>query len=118
MKRVVTSVFAFIFILSLGTVRAVYFDKTCTEIQQAINESIRLAEGGNYPAAATVAQNAEDLWDSKKYLLSYVVNRGYIYEVDARLTGLSQLSSEEAKEEFLSCAEQVIQALDYVSHDK
>lgn len=118
MKRVVTSIFAFIIMLSLGTVSTVYFDKTCTEVQSAINEAIRLAERGNYENAATVAQNAENLWDSKKKLLSYVVNHGYIYEVDERLTGLSQLSSEEAKEEFLSCAEQAVQALDYVKSDK
>ena len=66
MKRVVTSIFAFIIMLSLGTVSTVYFDKTCTEVQSAINEAIRLAESGNYENAATVAQNAENLWDSKR----------------------------------------------------
>ena len=118
MKRVVTAVFAFIIMLSLGTVSTVYFEKTCTEVQQVVNEAIRLAENGNYSEAKTVAQNAENFWDSKRTLLSFVINHSYLYEIDTRLTGLSQLSSEEAKEEFLSCAEQAVQALEFVMSDR
>lgn len=118
MKRIVISVFAFLLILSVGVVGYVYFEKSCTEVTQAVNEAIRLAEDGSYDRAAEVAQNAEHFWEERKKILSYYVNHGYLYEVDARITGLSQLSAEESKEEFLSCAEQVVQALEYVMSDK
>lgn len=109
-----TAVIAFIIIICIGFVSAVCFEETCSEVSDAVNESIRLAKLGEYSSAATAAENAERFWEKRRQLLRFTVNHGLLYEVDARITGLSQLSTEEAKEEFLSCAEQTIQAIEYI----
>lgn len=118
MKRIAAAVFAFVIMLSLGIVSSLYFNKTCLEVTSAVNESIRLAQLGDFESAASAAQNAENFWESRRQLLSFVVNHGFLYEVDTRLTGLSSLSTEDAKEEFLASAEQAAQALSYVMNDK
>lgn len=114
MKRIVTAVLAFLIIICIGLVSSVYFSETCKELSSGVNESIRLARLGDFSAAAAAAENAEKFWEKRRQLLRFTVNHGLLYEVDARITGLSQLSTEEAKEEFLSCAEQTIQAIEYI----
>lgn len=118
MKRIVASVTGFLLILATGIAGCVWFDKTCTEIESSINESIRLTEQGQYAEAATVVQNTENFWEECHPLLSLYINHSHLYEISIRLTGLAQLSAEESKEEFLSGAEQAIQALEYVMSDK
>ncbi len=118
MKRIAITVLAFLIMLSIGVANALYFDKTCRETASAVNEAIRQAKSGNFSAAAKTAQNAENFWSRKRRLFNYTVNHGLLYEVDSRITGLSALSSEEAKEEFLATAEQTAEALNYVINDK
>ncbi len=118
MKRIVAAVFAFVAVLCIGIVNSVYFDKVCGETLSIVNESIRLAEEGSFSAARETAQTAENFWEGRRGLLVYTVNHGFLYEVDARLTGLSALSTEDAKEEFLASAEQAAEALTYVMSDK
>ncbi len=118
MKRIVFSFIAFLTVAAIGVAGAFYFDKTCREVSDAIEHSVYLAEKGSYGSAAVTVQNAERFWEERRGLLSLYVNHGLLYEVDNRLTGLAQLSSEEAKEEFLATAEQTVQALEYVMRDK
>lgn len=118
MKRIIAAVLGFVLMLSLGIVSTLYFDDTCKKVSATVNEAIRQAKIGDYEAAAETAQKAENFWESRRSLLSFVVNHGFLYEVDSRLTGLSSLSSSEAAEEFLASAEQAAQALFYVMNDK
>ena len=118
MKRIAISFIAFLVILSIGIIGAVYFDITCKEVRSGIEQSIYLAEKGAYASAAVAAQNAESFWEKRRHILQLYINHGLLYEVDSRLTGLAQLSSEEAKEEFLSTAEQAVQAIEYIKKDK
>ncbi|MBO7217929.1 MAG: DUF4363 family protein [Clostridia bacterium] len=118
MKRLIAAVLGFVFVLSLGIVSALYFDKTCKETSDIVNEAISEARQGDFDAAAKAAQRAENFWEGRRKLLSFVQNHGFLYEVDTRLTGLSSLSTADAKEEFLASAEQAIQALNYVMNDK
>lgn len=118
MKRIIAAVLGFVLMLSLGIVSTLYFDDTCKKVTAAVNESIRLAKNEDFESAAETAQKAENFWESRRKLLSFVVNHGFLYEVDSRLTGLSSLSTTDAKEEFLASAEQAAQALNYVMNDK
>ena len=118
MKRIAISFIAFLVILSIGIIGAVYFDITCKEVRSGIEQSIYLAEKGAYASAAVAAQNSERCWEKRRHILKLYINHGLLYEVDSRLTGLAQLSSEEAKEEFLSTAEQAVQAIEYIKKDK
>lgn len=118
MKRIAISFIAFLVILSIGIIGAVYFDITCKEVRSGIEQSIYLAENGAYASAAVAAQNAERFWEKRRHVLKLYINHELLYEVDSRLTGLAQLSSEEAKEEFLSTAEQAVQAIEYIKKDK
>ncbi len=118
MKRIAAAVLGFALVLSLGIISNIYFDNTCRTVLHDVNRSISLAKSGNFEEAAKSAQNAENFWESRRAVLSFTVNHGFLYEVDTRLTGLSSLSSEDAKEEFLSSAEQAAQSLSYVMNDK
>ena len=118
MKRIIIAFSVFLILATAGLVGAVYFDTTCKEVTSAVNEAIRQAERGAYGSAAVTVQNAERFWEKRRKVLNFYVNHGLLYEVDNRLTGLSELSSEEAKEEFLSTAEQVTEAIRYISSDK
>ena len=118
MKRIMFSIITFLVIASIGVAGAIYFENTCNEVQSAINRSIDLAEKGAFGSASVTAQNAERFWERRRRLLQLYINHGLLYEVDSRLTGLAQLSSQEAKEEFLSTAEQAVQAVQYIKKDK
>lgn len=118
MKRIAISFIAFLVIISIGIIGAVYFDITCKEVRSGLEQSIYLAEKGAYASAAVTAQNTERFWEKRRRILNLYVNHGLLYEVDSRLTGLAQLSSEEAKEEFLSTAEQAVQSIEYIKKDK
>ena len=118
MKRIIISLLVFLFLATAGLVGAVYFDTTCKEVSNAVNEAIRQAERGAYGSAAATVRNAERFWERRRKILNFYVNHGLLYEVDNRLTGLAELSSEEAKEEFFSTAEQVTEAISYISRDK
>lgn len=118
MKRIIIAFAVFFILAAAGIFGAVYFDTTCKEVTDAVNEAIRLAEKGAYGSAAVTVRNAERFWEKRRRILTFYVNHGLLYEVDNRLTGLAELSSEEAKEEFLSTAEQVTEAIKYISCDK
>ena len=118
MKRIVVVFSTFLIIFATGIVASVYFDSTCKEVSSSVNEAIRQAERGDFDAAAETVRNSERFWEKRRRLLSFWVNHGLLYEVDNRLTGLAELSSEEAREEFLSTAEQVTEAIKYISGDK
>lgn len=118
MKRIIIAFLVFATLTTVGVVGAVYFDTTCKEVSDAVNEAMRHAERGAYGSAAVTVQNAERFWEKRRKILNFYVNHGLLYEVDNRLTGLAELSSEEAKEEFFSTAEQVTEAIRYISSDK
>lgn len=118
MKRIIAAVLGFVLMLSLGIVSTLYFDDTCKKVSATVNEAIHQAKNEDFEAAAETTQKAENFWESRRKLLSFVMNHGFLYEVDSRLTGLSSLSTDDAKEEFLASAEQAAQALFYVMNDK
>lgn len=118
MKRIAAAVIAFVAVLSVGIVSNLYFDTTCKAVEQELGEAIRQARSGDYTAAATSASKAEEFWVSRRKLLSFTVNHGFLYEIDTRITGLAALSTHDAKEEFLASAEQATEALAYVRREK
>ncbi len=118
MKRIFVAAVAFAVLLCVGIIGGTYFDRTCHELSDALDESIRLTNEENYSAAKTLLSNAEELWNKGQPILCLYQNHSYLYEVSSKLEGLYYLCSEEAKEEFLAGAIQAKAALDYVRSDK
>lgn len=118
MKRILAATTAFVILICAGVVGGLYFDRTCHELSDALDESIRLTNEENYSAARTLLSNAEELWNKGQPILCLYQNHSYLYEVSSKMEGLYYLCNEEAKEEFLAGAIQAKAALDYVRSDK